>query len=401
MTNRLYYDNPYLREFRARVEEVCESSDGAWLIRLDQSAFYPTSGGQPYDTGTLGCTNILDVFVDKGGEVWHKTDAPLTEGNEVLGEIDWARRFDHMQQHAGEHILAGAVHRLYQGHTVGLHLGKEASSIDVDFPDGSTRLGDEALKALEDDVNDHIQRDVPISCWFPDAEELKTLPLRKPPTVSEHVRVVQIGDDEFCACGGTHPSSAGQIGLLKIVDARPSKGRLRLTFVCGNRAFQDYRARVQAAEKAALVLSTSWENLPDAVESLLSRVKDAEYHLNKERRERALEGVSKLIENAETVGDMKVVKHVYQNLPMDALREAAAAVTVKHACVALFANETESGVQLLFARSADLTAAMGPLLTASAKKYGGKGGGKPDFAQGACESALAVDEAFSLLSGKP
>lgn len=393
MTERLYYDNAYLREFDAAVL-ACEPEGDAWRVRLNRSAFYPTSGGQPYDTGTLGGAGVTDVYVDADGEVWHVTDAPLAVGDNVAGRIDWARRFDHMQQHAGEHILAGACYRHFSGHTIGLHLGKDDSSIDVELPDGRTRLTAEELCALEDDVNRHIQADVPIRCWFPEAEELEALPLRKPPTVKEHVRVVQIGDDEFCACGGTHPSSAGQIGLVKIVDARPSRGKLRLTFVCGMRAFLYFRRICDAATAAAGVLSTGWESLPEKVEALNVRARDAEYHLNRERRERALEGVDALRDGAERVGRLRVATHVYDGLPADALRDVASALIEQPDTVALLADRTENGCLLLFARSENVTLHVGRLLCEAAKAFGGKGGGRPDFAQGAASSAEAA--AFAL-----
>lgn len=396
MTERLYYDNAYLTEFDAEVL-VCEPENAAWRVRLDRSAFYPTSGGQPYDTGTLGDANVADVYVDEDGEVWHVVDAPLAVGDRVRGHIDWARRFDHMQQHAGEHILAGACWRYFSGHTIGLHLGKDDSSIDVELPDGRMRLTAEELCMLEDDVNRHIQADVPIRCWFPDAKELNALPLRKPPTVKEHVRVVQIGDDEFCACGGTHPSSAGQIGLVKIVDARPSRGKLRLTFVCGMRAFLYFRRMYDAATEAAGILSTGWENLPEKVETLNMRAKEAEYHLNRERRERALDGLDALRCSAEAVGELRVVTHVYDSLPSDALRDVASALIETPDTVALLAARVENGCLLLFARSENVTLHVGKLLSEAVKAFGGKGGGRPDFAQGAASSAEAVEFALARL----
>jgi len=209
MTERLYYDNAYLTEFDGTVLE-CRENGANWDVLLDRSAFYPTSGGQPYDTGVLGGAKVLDVNVD-GGDVWHTVDAPLTVGQTVHGCIDWARRFDHMQQHAGDHMIAGALHRLMQGVTIGLHISEAVSTIDVAMPEGVTRISDEDVRRIEADVNDHIQRDVPIRCWFPDEAELAALPLRKKPTVDEHVRIVAIGDDEMVACGGTHPATAGQL----------------------------------------------------------------------------------------------------------------------------------------------------------------------------------------------
>ena len=324
MTERLYYDDAYLTSFDARVTDCAPDGD-TYLVRLDRSAFYPTSGGQPYDTGTLGGANILDVFV-RDGDVFHRVDAPLNVGSEVHGEIDWPRRFDHMQQHCGEHMLANAVWRQLGGHVIGLHLGAEVSSIDADLPGGRTHITAEELRALEDTVNENIQRDVPVVCSFPDAETLGRMPLRKPPTVKEHIRIVAIGDFEYVACGGTHPSSSGQVGLLKIVDARPSKGKLRLSFVCGKRAFQDYRRVYDLAHAAAAELSTAVENLPGAVTALRAHLREAEHTVSVLRREKLLKSVPSLLESApRTKSGVRVVAEtVAADMPL--LRDLATAI---------------------------------------------------------------------------
>lgn len=393
MTNRLYYDNAYLTDFDAKVLEI-RGQD----VRLDQSAFYPTSGGQPYDTGTLGGYRVLDVFVDDALEVWHRTDGEFHPGELVHGRIDWPRRFDHMQQHAGEHMLANACYRLHGGHTIGLHLGHDFSTIDVELPDGTTRLPQTDLDALEDDVNQRIQRDVPIRCWFPTEEELRSLPLRKPPTVQEHVRVVQIGTEEYVACGGTHPSSAGQIGLIKILDGRPSKGKLRLSFVCGMRAFQDYRRCYALSGMAAERLSTGRENLPGAVERLQAHLRETEHSLWVLRREMLLGKVSDWLTAATPLPDG--TRLVRQRVEADAalLRELAAALTKQPRVIVLLCAPAANGdVSYLFARSADVAKNMGKILSESARQAGGKGGGKPEFAQGGGpESALDVAESIII-----
>ena len=224
MTERLYYDDAYLTAFDAAVT-ACVERDGAWHVTLDRSAFYPTSGGQPHDTGMLNGVRVTDVYVGEDHDVWHVLEAPVAVGASVHGGIDWPRRFDHMQQHAGDHMIASAIWRLLGGVTIGLHVSQEVSTIDVAMPDGATHLSPEDIARLEQDVNERVQRDVPVRCWFPEPAELAALPLRKPPTVAEHVRVVAIGEDEMVACGGTHPSSAGQLGLVKILDAAPARGK--------------------------------------------------------------------------------------------------------------------------------------------------------------------------------
>ena len=397
MTNRLYYSDAYLKRFKAQVLRCLPQEAGNSVVYLDQSAFYPTSGGQPFDTGTLGGLPVTDVFVDEAGDVAHVVQGCLHPGDAVEGLIDWERRFDHMQQHAGEHILAGCVFRQLQGHTNGLHLGHSDSSIDVDFPDGCTQLSDAALYALEDDANAHIQADVPIRCWFPEAEELAGLPLRKPPTVQNHVRVVQIGDDEFCACGGTHPSSAGQIGLVKILDARPSRGKLRLSFVCGRRANLSYRAYLEAAKQLSAILSADIDHLPQAASEALQKLKDAQYHLNAERALHAVEKLSAVLAEAPVVNGIRIVCHCFDGIDAHALQQCASLASEKEKTVALLGSKTESGCLLLFARSGDVNADMGLILREACARHSGKGGGKSDFARGSAPDERALETALALL----
>ena len=397
MTDRLYYSDAYLKKFSACVLEVKEEN-GEYLIRLDRSAFYPTSGGQPFDLGTLGNANILDVFVDKEGEVWHRTDAPLTQGDTVQGEIDWARRFDHMQQHAGEHMLANAAYRLLGGHTIGLHLGKDFSTIDMDLPGGRTHITLDEIHALEDDVNRNIQKNVPIRCYFPSSEELDELPLRKPPTVKEHVRIVQIGDYEYCACGGTHPDNAGEIGLVKILSATPSRGKLRLAFVCGMRAFLEFRNRYEVLERASNVLSTSWEGLDVSARALSEKARNAEFLLRQEKKNAALKEADGLYEEAIQAKGRRIVRHAFSGIGMEGLREAGNAIIQKGNAIALLADAGEKGYQLFFAKSDDVDVNIGAVLSAACIKCGGKGGGKSDFAQGSAQSLSVLDEALAILT---
>ena len=370
MTERLYYDQSYLTEFDAVVTD-CRSAGEEYEIALDRSAFYPTSGGQPYDTGYL-CwpeneTAVTDVTVDKAGEVWHRISLAIPVGTKVHGRIDWERRWDHMQQHGGEHMLAGAVYELLGGSTVGLHLGREDSSIDVTLPDGRTHLTDVEKTALEETVNRRIQRDDPVRCWFPGAEELAALPLRKPPTVTEHIRIVAFGDYEMVACGGTHPSSAGQIGLVKLLNVTPAKGKARLTFVCGMRAFR-YLARCQrAAEDGGALLSCKVAELTDAIVKMKEQNAELSRALS---RSRALE-YRRAMEDAEDKG---LCCLWLEDAEMGALALATGEY-IKSSGKTLLCG---GNGRLIFARSADGSADMAALLRKTAR-----GGGKPDYATGA------------------
>lgn len=399
MTDRLYYDQTYLTEFDASVTAV-HSQGEKWAVSLDRSAFYPTSGGQPFDTGLLNDARVSDVFVDDAGEVWHIVDAPLSAGDTVHGRIDWARRFDHMQQHAGEHMIAGALWRQFRGSTIGLHLGADCSTIDATMPGGETHLTDAQIRALEDDVNGQIQRDVPIRCWFPSAGELKELPLRKPPTVHEHIRVVAIGDCEMVACGGTHPSSAGQIALVKIIGAHPSKGKLRLSFLCGNRAVMDYRARYDVCERAAGLLSAQIGQIPDGVDRLTKQIASLERELDSLRRKGAMTHLKALADQAVTENGYKLIAARLDPLPMDALRRLVSELIERERCVVLLSAPKDGGDTLLFARSASLDADMSALLRQTVAEIGGKGGGRSDFAQGSSPCENAVQRAAAILRAK-
>ena len=377
MTERLYYEQAYLKEFDAVVLEIQDDR-----VRLDRSAFYPTSGGQPFDTGRIAEARVIDVQVENG-EVWHTIEGKLAVGEKVHCRIDWERRFDHMQQHAGEHMIANAVHRFFGGYTIGLHIGLEISTIDVELPDGRMRLTEEDIARVEDDVNLHIQENLPIRCYFP--ENVDALPLRKRGDVKENVRVVDIGGYELVPCGGTHPERTGDIGLVKIVDARPSRGKMRLGFLCGGRAFADYRRRYAITERTANALSTSTDNLPSLVEQMGERIKALEHELREANTRRLIESANAM-HREEYMGFGIVAARV--DAEIDSLRALASHLIEKEDTYALL--ETEDG-KLLFAKNA-APVHMGKLLSQV-----GRGGGKPDFAQGMAGEGDALEKAKAIL----
>lgn len=399
MTERLYYDDSYLTEFDARVEKA-ETRNGKCVVALNRSAFYPTSGGQPFDTGTLNGAAVTDVFVDRDGEVWHEIDAELRVGEAVHGKIDWARRFDHMQQHGGEHMIAGAFYNLFGGLTIGLHLGAEVSSIDVELPDGATHMQETDIERVEDYVNAHIQRDERVRCWFPDAEELAALPLRKRPTVKTHVRVVAMGDFEMVACGGTHPSTTGQIGLVKIVDASPAKGKLRVSFVCGKRAYNNYRSVYKRAWAAANLMATRPEKLYGNIEALLQKLRESELALHRMKKAKLLDEIPNMLAAAESLpkGGRLVAAFVEADAAL--LRDLASKLIENEDAAVLLGADGGERYNYVFARGAALKYEMSRILSTAAKPLGGKGGGRADFAQGggpkemlAAARELLLDEA--------
>ena len=227
-----------------------------------------------------------------------------------------------------------------------------------------------------------IQLNVPIRQWFPDSAELAELPLRKVPTVSEHVRIVQIGELEFCACGGTHPSSAGQIGLMKIVDARPSRGKLRISFVCGKRAFDLLRKSYDLLHTTADYLSTSVENVPSAIRSIDESCKQATRELNNLRRELLLSKADSFLSKAAVNENGVRIVAEFTDADINSGRELATYLTRQSRTVAIIGVEQTANYAYIVVRSDDVDMACGAALSAAAKRCGGKGGGKPDFAQG-------------------
>ncbi len=378
MTERLYYENSYLWEFDARVLKIRQSKkQDSWDAVLDQSAFYPTSGGQPFDTGKLVFTGgeaaVTDVEADREGEVWHTLDREIPEGTEVHGIIDGARRTDHMEQHGGEHMLAGAIWEKLQGTTIGLHLGMEDSTIEVTLPGERTHLEEEEVRMLEDTVNARIRMDAPIRCWFPEAEELARRPLRKAPTVQEHVRIVAMGDFEMVACGGTHPSSTGRIGMLKILSVIPAKGKARISFVCGGRAAALFQKYMRCADKAGAALSCPVDKLSRAASDLKSKLAEAERKANRYETKELLE----LFRQAESTEDLKgIILAAVTTEERDARAVSAA--------ISEYISEPGKllllavGERLTFARSANVPVDMNELI-----RRVGRGGGRPDMAGGA------------------
>ena len=394
MTDRLYYEDSYLKAFEARIVSCRPAEDGGgFFITLDRSAFYPTSGGQPHDTGRIGPALVLDVFIDSENEVIHRTDIALAQGSAVSCEIDWPRRFDHMQQHGGEHILAGSLHTLWGGFTHGLHIGADVSTIDVTMPDGRMSFSEEELALLCTLANSRLQMAAPIRAWFPDGDEMASLPLRKEPTVSEHVRVVMAGDFECVACGGTHPKNTGEIGLILPLSAAPARGKLRLSFLCGMRALRYTQEMMASAKQAGAALSAPMEGIGQAAEQLRADQAALRAQIAALKKENAAFRAQVLLNSADLLPDG--TRLIVSLLPeADDLKDIAARLIQEDSIIALLAAPDEqNGERLVFARSANITRDMSALLRAC----GAKGGGRPDFAQGIARETSALEGAKEIL----
>lgn len=402
MTRRLYFSDAWLTRFEAAVERVREK-DGLWLA-LNQTAFYPEGGGQPHDTGTLiwegGSLQVVNVQADPDGTIWHQAQAcperRIAPGTRVTGDIHWERRFDHMQQHTGEHILAYCVAKLAQGFTHGLHIGHETSSIDVTLPGGATRVEQDMLDRMEDMANRLVQQCLDIACTFPDAEQMAALPLRKDPTVTENIRVCSIGNVEAVACGGTHLSNSGQVGLVKILRCQPARGKMRLFFLCGMRAIRHYAAAYQALDQSATLLNCKENQVAGRVEGLLSELKDSRQEAFALRKDALLSRVPGMLEGAKALSDgHRLVRATLKEEEASMLEEAARALIENPGVIALLAAPRGDSHLYVFARAADAEQDMSRLLRDS----DARGGGRPDFARGQGDMEV-MEKAVAAVTGR-
>jgi len=382
-TERLYIQDPYLREFTAHVVGR-QVVGGRPAVALDRTAFYPTGGGQPNDLGTLDGMRVVDVIVEDG-VVWHFCEAELP-GDEVRGILDWSRRFDHMQQHTGQHILSQAFVVTCDAETVAFHMGADASTIDL----GRAAVGGpDALAAAEAAANAVIDAALPVTATFVTQEELAQLPLRKPPKVTEAIRVVQLAGFDWSACGGTHVANSAQVGLVKIVGVERRGGELRVTFLCGGRARADY-ARLQALTSGlAMRFTCAQDEVPGAVERLSTESRAMRKDLADLEAQWIEATAAVWWSEAAPKGEQRVIARAV-DVPVERAKKLAQALRVRSGAIVMLGVLGERP-QLLFTRADDVSLNMGDLLRAAAAAGGGRGGGRPDWAQGGVPSNEALD----------
>lgn len=259
--NKLYYDSAYIKEFEAQVLS-CQEGKKGWEITLSATAFYPEGGGQPADTGILGDVRVTDVH-EKDGQVVHYTDGPLPVGETVRGVIDWDRRFQHMQEHSGEHLVSGLIHQRFGYDNVGFHMGTDEVTIDFNGV-----LEWEDLMAIEEKANGMIWENLEISAVYPEKDELDAMEYRSKKELTGAVRIVSIPGGDVCACCGTHVERTGEIGLVKFLSMIHYKGGVRISLLCGKRAVEDYERKRDQVQKISVLLSARPGEIARAVEKL-------------------------------------------------------------------------------------------------------------------------------------
>lgn len=268
---KLYYKRPYVKTFEAVITGCRPKKAGTFEVLLDRTGFYPEGGGQPADQGRLGEAKVLAVH-ERDGEVIHETDGPLKIGDTVTGCIDWERRFNNMQNHSGEHLFSGLVHKRYGYDNVGFHMGKE--EVTVDF---NGILTMDQLETIETEVNRMITEDLPVLEQYPSAEELAVLEYRSKKELTGQVRIIKIPEGDICACCGTHVTTTGEIGIFKVTGMIHYKGGIRVSMLCGGKALEDYRKKQKMVSDLSVMLSAKPEKITESVEKLKNEngLKDA------------------------------------------------------------------------------------------------------------------------------
>ncbi len=409
MTERLYYTEPYQTRFTARMVEELTWQDHPAVI-LDRTAFYPTSGGQPADRGTLGRATVLDVVEGEADDSGRRPIVHVLSGaiatDEVVGKIDWQRRFDHMQQHTGQHILSAAFEHVLgdAGHpnaaTVGFHLGATSSTIDIGIAD----LQWKDVLPVEVAANDVVWDDRPISVRFVDSNAAPDLPPADlPPDVEGPIRLIKIPESskadepsfDVNPCGGTHVARTGEVGMIKIVGLEHRGDKTRVEFLCGERALRDYEARRSMTATLGKTLTVGTQELDEAVDRLQEENKQLQ-RAERELRERLLDMESaQLVEKAAIYGTYRIVGAVWQQRSAGELQTLARKLAEHSDVVALLFSVNER-VHFCFARAETLDLDVNRLLQEACAQLDGKGGGRPQVAQGSAPGT-SVDQVESVL----
>lgn len=370
MTRKLYYEDAYLKETTVQVTESANDGRGQYVV-LDQTCFYPEGGGQPADQGMIGTAPVLDVQ-NQAGEIRHYLDRQLEPGR-YQAKLDWQKRWEHMQQHAGQHLLSALLEDRHGYRTTSFHLGQERVSIDLH----KASIDRETLRQVELEANRIISRHLPIRTRWVNEDQLAQLDLRKPPAVSGDIRLVEMDGIDLNACGGTHPDNTAGIGLLKIIGTEKAKGGTRLYFLCGERALGHFGKLSDTSDALIGKLNAPLAELVQAADVLLSEKAAADKEIMELKKQLLLAEAKTLTpENGMAIRN-------FGDRPVKELQQLARLATEEHpaACI-LFAAQAEGRIRFVCARGAESAADMRETLKRLLAETDGKGGGTPALAQG-------------------
>lgn len=378
MTEKLYYRDCHLAQFRASVTG-CTPTEKGYQVTLDATAFYPEGGGQACDLGTLGGVRVLDVQ-ERDGEILHLCDGALQVGDQVDGAIDDARRFDLMQQHTGEHIVSGIIHRRFGYHNTGFHMGADVTTIDFD---GIIPV--EALAEIEAEANGALWKNLPVRCWYPSPEELPTVSYRTKRALPWPVRIVEIPGYDCCACCGVHTAATGEVGLIKLFSAVGFRGGTRMELACGRRALDMLNLAFAQNTQVSQAFSAKWTETGTAAAKMNEALAAEKYRAIGLQR-RLIAGIAQRYDNCGNV------VHFEPGLDAGLLRELADAIAQRCGGIAaVFSGDDRTGYGFcILARTGDLR----PLGKAMTQSLSGRGGGRADAQQGRVNASRAQIETF-------
>jgi alanyl-tRNA synthetase len=388
VTERLYYSDSHLIEFEARIVDVTDRVSGWTAVVLDRTAFYPTGGGQPSDTGTLNGARVVECIDDGDNGVLHVVQgAAPSRGATVHGRVDWSRRLDHMQQHTGQHILSQAFVTLFNAPTRSFRVLEASCEIDVALNNPTTEIIERAVEL----ANNVIWEDREIAIRNVTPDQAAQLPLRKESSREGELRLIEIDDFDLTPCGGTHAYRTGEVGMIAVRSWERAKGLTRIEFVAGVRALVDYRKANKSAREVAALFSTGRDDAPQ----LAAQIVEEQKELN--RRIRALEEVAAEAEAEKLLATASdgVVMQVFDGRDAESLKKLAHALIAHPRTVALLASHDNDTARLIFARSADAPGDMSSLMREACAMLDGRGGGKPDLAQGGGKNVDKIVDALT------
>jgi alanyl-tRNA synthetase len=406
-TERLYYTDSHLIDFEARVVEVTDRVSGWIAVTLDRTAFYPTGGGQPSDTGVLNGARVVEC-TDEGETVLHIMQGPTPAvGSLVKGRVDWPRRLDHLQQHSGQHILSQAFIKLFNAPTHSFRVMDESCEIDVDLPDPTNERIERAIEL----ANNVIWEDRPVKILQVTAEQAAELPLRKDPARDGNLRLIEIDGFDLTPCGGTHAAHTGEVGLIAVRSWERAKGLTRIEWVAGRRALEDYRRANKTARDVAALFSARRDDGPALAAHLLEEKKQLQHRL------RAVEEMASRFEAEELLaapasprlapdphlpavdGDsmsaLRIIAKAFEGRDAESLKQLALALITHSNVVALLGGIDKDAARLIFARSTDAPGDMNALMKEACTFIDGRGGGTPAMAQGGGKNVEKLTDALA------
>ena len=393
-TERLYYSNSHLIEFDARVVDVTARVSGWAGIILDRTAFYPTGGGQPSDTGTLNGTRVVECIDDGENGVLHvlQGTAPAV-GSAVKGRVDWSRRLDHIQQHTGQHILSQSFVTLFHATTRSFRVLDQSCEIDVDLANPSTEIIERAVEL----ANNVIWENREITIRNVSSEEAAALPLRKDPARTGELRLIEIDGFDLTPCGGTHAYRTGEVGIIAVRSWERAKGLTRIEFVAGTRALADYRRANKSAREMATLFSTGRDDAPALAAHMVNENKELNRRLRMlEEITAGVEAQNLLAEAVTRTDGTRVIARTFEARDVDNLKKIAHSLTANPRVVALLGSRDNDAARLVFVRSADVADDMNVLMRQACALLDGRGGGRPDMAQGGGKNIDKLEEAIQV-----